>query len=150
MASNESNMIVAVVGGGPIGALAALYLAKRGWTIHLFESRPDPRLSSSGSGKSINLALSVRGIEAMRRVGGGVVEEVMRWVVPMRGRMIHTPTGEQISQAYSVTGEVGINWIVELGLELEQMDTRFGHGSHIGRGFLLKRPPEFRCSESLE
>lgn len=105
-ASGARPFTVAVVGGGPVGALTAIFLAKRGWDVHLFESRKDIRNDPAAAGRSINLALSTRGIEAMR--AAGVVDEVMTWVVPMKGRMIHTHDGTQMSQAYSVTGEVRV------------------------------------------
>ncbi|KAJ3334443.1 kynurenine 3-monooxygenase, mitochondrial precursor [Gonapodya sp. JEL0774] len=85
---------VAIVGGGLVGALEAIYMAKRGWIVHVYESR---------AGRSINLAMSHRAITAMTKVG--VSEEVMRWVVPMKGRMIHSPDGRTASQPYSVRGE---------------------------------------------
>ncbi|KAI9030384.1 hypothetical protein DFJ74DRAFT_602867 [Hyaloraphidium curvatum] len=94
---------VAVVGGGPVGALAAVYMARRGWRVDVYEGRKDPRTDAEQAGRSINLALSTRGIEAMRRAG--VVDEVLSWVVPMKGRMIHAPDGSAVSQPYAVTGE---------------------------------------------
>lgn len=123
-----SKYTVAVIGGGPVGTLAALYLAKRGWDVHIFESRKDIRNDPAAAGKSINLALSTRGIEAMRRAG--VVDEVMTWVVPMKGRMIHSHDGQQTSQPYSITGEVGasVRTGTEEGRERERGSRRTGHG----------------------
>lgn len=96
---------VAIVGAGLVGSLAALYFARRGWHVDVYEARRDLRTNPYHEGRSINLALSVRGIAAMERVGAA--EEVMKWVVPMKGRMIHLQDAKQVSQAYSITGEVG-------------------------------------------
>ncbi|KXS20762.1 kynurenine 3-monooxygenase [Gonapodya prolifera JEL478] len=94
---------VCIVGGGLVGALEAIYMAKRGWDVHVYESRGDPRSEVVTEGRSINLAMSHRAITAMEKVG--VSEEVMRWVVPMKGRMIHSLDGSTASQPYSIRGE---------------------------------------------
>ena len=66
---------------------------------------PDPRTDPTPSGRSINLALSVRGISALQEVG--VDEAVMKTAIPMKGRMIHSLDGHLVSQPYGVFGEVG-------------------------------------------
>lgn len=63
--------------------------------------------------KSINLALSERGITAIRGSGcPGLLESVMEETVPMRGRMIHGKDGKGAlfdePQDYDVHGRVGI------------------------------------------
>ena len=58
---------IAIVGGGLAGSLVAVYLAKRGFDVHLFEKRPDMRKNRISAGRSINLALSVRGINALEK-----------------------------------------------------------------------------------
>ncbi|XP_017888715.1 kynurenine 3-monooxygenase [Ceratina calcarata] len=82
---------IAIVGGGLVGALAACFFAKRGHSITVYEYRPDIRVEDS-QGQSIDLALSVRGREALRAVG---LEDVIaeRHGIPMRGRMIHNKDG---------------------------------------------------------
>ena len=60
---------VIVVGAGLAGSLLAIYLAKRGIQVDVFEARPDMRKGQTGGGRSINLALSDRGIAALREVG---------------------------------------------------------------------------------
>lgn len=82
-----------VVGAGLVGTLCAAMLASRGWTVTLIESRPDPRLTSDAArARSINLALSPRGIEALRSVSDELAERVVREGLPMRGRMLHKNT----------------------------------------------------------
>ncbi|CAG8696118.1 18428_t:CDS:2, partial [Racocetra fulgida] len=83
---------VAIVGGGLVGALAALYFGRRDWNVDLFELRKDPRIpgnQTSLSQKSINLALSTRGLSALANTGLNLDEMVLNFVIPMKGRMIH-------------------------------------------------------------
>lgn len=82
---------VAIVGGGLVGALQACFLAKRNYKVDVFEMRQDIRTMEVVRGRSINLALSVRGREALKRVG---IEEDIRHVgIPMYARMIHDLDG---------------------------------------------------------
>lgn len=76
-----------IFGAGLAGTLMAVLLARRGHAVELFERRQDPRAASPERGRSINLALSTRGIEALRRAG--LADEVLATAIPMRGRMIH-------------------------------------------------------------
>nr|CAG8560185.1 2318_t:CDS:2 [Entrophospora candida] len=83
---------VAVVGGGLVGTLAAIYFAKRGWSVSLFELRKDVRIPENKNNvinKSINLALSTRGLSALAEVGSDFVKKVLDSGLPMKGRMIH-------------------------------------------------------------
>ncbi|KAI5478640.1 kynurenine 3-monooxygenase [Pseudohyphozyma bogoriensis] len=81
---------VCIIGAGLVGTLCASMLSARGWSVTLYESRPDPRLTPAASrARSINLALSPRGIEALRSVSESLVQDVLKEVVPMRGRMLH-------------------------------------------------------------
>ncbi len=87
----------AIVGGGPAGSLLAILLAKRGLTPVVIE-RSEPFGSSAAGGRSINLALAARGIEALR--GAGLDEDVSRLMIAMRGRMVHDVDGSQRFLAY--------------------------------------------------
>ncbi|GAA5833043.1 hypothetical protein JCM11251_006491 [Rhodosporidiobolus azoricus] len=79
-----------VVGAGLVGTLTASMLAARGWTVTLLESRSDSRLGTQAErARSINLALSPRGIEALRSVSEELVEVVLKEGIEMRGRMLH-------------------------------------------------------------
>ncbi|KAJ1983658.1 kynurenine 3-monooxygenase, mitochondrial precursor [Dimargaris verticillata] len=99
---------VCIVGAGLVGALASVYFAQRGWHVDVFDTRPDPRVSQDSAHnqqRSINLAISTRGITALKQVGLGLAEEVLQAAIPMHGRMIHGLTGHQSSQAYGVFGQ---------------------------------------------
>jgi len=82
-----------VIGAGPVGSLLALFLARRGHEVRVFERRPDMRRSRVEAGRSINLAVSTRGLYALHQVG--LDDPVLRQAIPMRGRMVHAPGGEQ-------------------------------------------------------
>ncbi|MEU5724395.1 NAD(P)/FAD-dependent oxidoreductase [Micromonospora sp. NPDC047738] len=100
---------IAVVGAGLAGCLLACYLARRGYPVALYERRPDPRSGQVERGRSINLALSERGLDALRRIG--LERQVMADALPMRGRMIHPVEGEPQFQSYSGSGDRAINSI---------------------------------------
>ncbi|KAL0076349.1 hypothetical protein J3Q64DRAFT_1771239 [Phycomyces blakesleeanus] len=99
---------VAIVGAGLVGCLNAIYFAQRGWNVVLYEHRKDMRLPEekiNQRGRSINLAVSERGLSALRKVDMGLEEIVLGAAVPMRARMVHLGKDTQTSQAYSVHGE---------------------------------------------
>src|SRR5881398_343157 len=76
-----------LIGSGLAGGLLAAYLGRRGYEVDLYERRADPREGNIVGGRSINLALSTRGIYALEQLG--MADEVLRHAIPMRGRMIH-------------------------------------------------------------
>ena len=94
---------VNVIGAGLAGSLLAILLAKRGFAVTVYERRPDPRLASMDSGRSINLALASRGIRGLKLAG--VLERVMPLAIPMRGRMVHEHDGSTELQMYGVRPE---------------------------------------------
>jgi kynurenine 3-monooxygenase len=89
---------VSIVGAGPTGALLAILLQRRGASVTLYESRPDPCESTGESGRSINLALADRGIHALELAG--VLDDIKRSLVPMRGRFVHDRDGSGSLQPY--------------------------------------------------
>lgn len=105
---------VTIIGAGLAGSLLSIYLARRGFSVDVFEARPDMRKSGIAAGRSINLALSDRGIAALREVG--MDEYMLAEAVPMYGRMIHSPTSETKLLPYSGRKGEFINSVSRAGL----------------------------------
>ena len=93
---------ITIVGAGLAGSLLSVYLAKKGFEVNVYERRSDMRKSSKGGGKSINLALSTRGIHALKEVG--LYDEIKKIAIPMYGRMIHPVEGDLSFQRYGKDG----------------------------------------------
>jgi kynurenine 3-monooxygenase len=100
---------VILVGGGPVGCLLGILLARRNFRVQIFERRPDLRTTQISAGRSINLALSVRGIHALRTCG--LDQEILARAIPMYGRMMHAPDGELAFQRYGMDDSQYINSI---------------------------------------
>ncbi|MBC7383746.1 MAG: FAD-dependent monooxygenase [Bacteroidia bacterium] len=94
---------ITIIGGGLCGTLMSIYLAKRGYEINLFERRPDMRKNKISAGKSINLALSTRGLLALKKIG--LDKEILADAIPMFGRMIHSKNNELTYQPYGKDGQ---------------------------------------------
>jgi len=92
------NSDILIVGAGLVGSLAAVYMAKRGFHVDVYERRPDMREVEISAGRSINLNISCRGIEALKRVG--IADDALAEVVPMMGRMMHARDGALTYQPY--------------------------------------------------
>lgn len=89
---------ITLIGAGLAGALLAIFLSKRGYRVELYERRPDPRLRGGSAGRSINLALSTRGLHALEQVG--LADTARQRGIQMPGRMIHTLDGAVRFQPY--------------------------------------------------
>lgn len=126
---------VAVVGAGLVGCLTALAFSAKGYNVTVFEMRQDPRHNDKEKSlRSINLAVSDRGIRAMKYVDEEMTGRIMDHVIPMKGRMIHDATGsKQESQIYGLFGE-SINSIDRLFLnvcflnELDSVNVKVNFG----------------------
>ena len=89
---------ITLIGAGLNGPLLALGLVKRGFEVEIYERRPDMRRVKISAGRSINLALSTRGIHALSEAG---LWQGMRPIsIPMKGRMMHAPDARLTFQAY--------------------------------------------------
>jgi kynurenine 3-monooxygenase len=116
---------VTIVGAGLAGSLLACFLARRGHQVTVYERRADPRRTAAERGRSINLALSERGLDALRRIG--LDQQVLAEALPMRGRMIH-PVGEPTDfQPYSADGRRAINSIGRGALNQTLLDAAEAH-----------------------
>ncbi len=98
-----------LVGSGLAGGLLAAYLGRRGYDVDLYERRADPREGNIVGGRSINLAISTRGIHALERIG--IADEALQHAIPMRGRMIHDKSGVLHFTPYDVDPQKCINSI---------------------------------------
>jgi kynurenine 3-monooxygenase len=89
---------ITLIGAGLNGPLLAILLMQRGFAVEIYERRPDMRRVRISAGRSINLALSIRGIHALQQAG--LWERMRSVVIPMRGRMMHSIAGELTFQPY--------------------------------------------------
>jgi kynurenine 3-monooxygenase len=115
-----SKQKVVIIGGGLSGSLLAIYLAKQNIEVDIYESRGDMRKTEMSAGRSINLALSDRGIAALREVG--MDEYMLREAVPMFGRMVHAIDGQTKLLPYSGRQGEYINSISRGGLNIALMN----------------------------
>jgi kynurenine 3-monooxygenase len=109
MATRAPAEPVIVVGAGLVGSLLAIFLARRGHPVRVFERLPDMRQTAVRAGRSINLAISERGLAALRQVG--LEQEVLGHAIPMRGRILHAVNGDLAFQAYGKNDSQCINSI---------------------------------------
>jgi kynurenine 3-monooxygenase len=116
---------IVVIGAGLVGSLLSIYLAKRGYKVSVYERRGDMRTEQVEAGRSINLALSDRGIKALREVG--IADEVLGIAIPMHGRQIHHMDGSQTFQPYGKEGQF-INSVSRGELNKKLMDLAERHG----------------------
>lgn len=122
-----------IAGAGPVGALLAVVLGRRGYKVDLFEARPDSRKTSVYQGKSINIALSDRGWNAMESIG--IDAEIRKDAIPMRRRVIHDEKGDlsylpygQEDQAIWSVSRGGINErLLSIAEEESNVNLHFEH-----------------------
>ena len=98
-----------LIGSGLAGGLLAAYLGRRGYEVDLYERRADPREGNIVGGRSINLAISTRGIHGLEQIG--IAEEALQHAIPMPGRMIHDRSGALHFSPYDVDPKKCINSI---------------------------------------
>ncbi len=111
---------VTIVGAGLAGSLLSIMLARRGYEVHVYERRADMRKTEISAGRSINLALSTRGLYALSRVG--MREKILSCAIPMRGRMVHELDGSTSFQPYSQFKSDVINSVSRADLNMRLMD----------------------------
>jgi hypothetical protein len=105
--ARRSETDIALIGGGPVGALLACVLARRGFSVDAFERRDDQCTTDGAGGRSINLALSTRGLTTLKFLG--LEEAVLKLAIPMRCRMIHAVAGVLTFQQYGKNDSEFIN-----------------------------------------
>lgn len=124
---NASGKIV-VAGAGLVGSLLAIYLQKRGYSVTVVERRPDMRRQLVDRGRSINLALSTRGIRALEEVG--LADVLRQSAIPMHGRIMHDVTGQLSFLPYGKEGQF-INSVSRSDLNKVLMTAAEKRGAHI-------------------
>ena len=92
-----------VIGGGPVGTLLAISLARHGYKVGLYEGRPDSRQTSIYQGKSINIALSDRGWTSLEKLG--ISAQAKNKAIPMHHRAVHAVDGSLSEIAYGQAGD---------------------------------------------
>jgi len=125
----QKSETIRLIGAGLTGPLLALELVKRGFEVEIYEKRPDiSRLRISG-GRSINLALSARGIHALNQAG--LWEQMQKIIVPMKGRMMHSLNSEITFQPYGRNESDVINSISRAELNIALMNAAESQGVRI-------------------
>ena len=114
-----------LIGSGLAGGLLAAYLGRRGYEVDLYERRADPREGNIVGGRSINLAISTRGIHALQQIG--IADEALQHAIPMRGRMIHDRSGELHFSPYDVDPKKCINSIGRAALNTTVIEAAQRH-----------------------
>ena len=132
---------IILIGSGLTGPLLAVSLVRRGFTVQLYERRPDMRRARISAGRSINLALSTRGIHALREAG--LWGDIVSILIPMRGRMMHSIAGELTFMPYGKDDTEFINSVsrAELNIALMNAAERAGVSIHFNErciGFDLR------------
>lgn len=107
---------IIIVGAGLCGSLLAVRMAQRGFKVALYEKRPDMRGQVLDAGRSINLALSNRGLMALETAG--LKDRILKECIPMRGRFVHPLGGDPFLSPYSGRAEDYINSVSRPGLNL--------------------------------
>lgn len=109
-----------IAGAGLAGSLMGIMLAQKGYQVEIYERRPDMRLIKQSAGRSINLALSDRGLAALDKVD--LKEKVLSFSIPMKSRLIHDTDGNTNYQKYSGRKGKWINSVSRAGLNIALMD----------------------------
>ncbi len=119
---------VVIIGAGLVGSLLSIYLSKRGYPVRIYERRGDMRKESMSAGRSINLAMSDRGLLALEKVG--LADAIREISIPMHQRTIHHADGTLSYQPYGKEGQF-INSVSRGTLNMKLMDLAEEHGVEI-------------------
>ena len=123
-----------VVGGGLVGSLATIFVAQKGFKVALHERRPDMRRVDIPAGRSINLAVTTRGLKALAEVG--LRDKILALSVPMKGRMLHdtqgktsfVPYGQKESEVINSVSRGSLNKVLlEKAGSYENVEIVFNH-----------------------
>lgn len=126
---SHKSEVITLIGAGLNGSLLAIGLVKRGFAVEMYERRPDMRYVKVSAGRSINLALSTRGIHAL--AASGLWEDMRKIVIPMKGRMMHSVASELTFQPYGKDEAEVINSISRADLNIALIDAAEAAGARI-------------------
>ncbi|MGI8641305.1 MAG: FAD-dependent oxidoreductase [Pyrinomonadaceae bacterium] len=132
---------VIIIGAGLSGSLLAIYLAKRDIEADIYEARGDMRKVETAAGRSINLALSNRGIAALKEIG--LDEYMLAEAVPMHGRMVHAVDGATRLLPYSGREGEYINSVSRSGLNIALINEAEKYGGV--KFFFNEKCVDFDC-----
>ena len=119
---------ITIVGAGLVGSVLGVMLAKRGHSVRIIERRPDMRTATISAGRSINLAMSDRGLKTLELAG--IADDILRVAIPMHGRVMHDVAGNQTYQPYGV-GNQAINSVSRGELNKVLLTVAERHGVEI-------------------
>ena len=125
----RNSKTITLIGAGLNGPLLAIGLVQRGFQVEIYERRPDMRRTALSAGRSINLALSTRGIHALSEVG--LWDRMREIIIPMKGRMMHSPSSELTFQPYGKDEAEVINSISRAELNIALMNAAEAQGVKI-------------------
>lgn len=111
---------VTIIGAGMSGCLMAIYLARQNFQVEIFERRADMRKATVEQGRSINMTLALRGMHPLEEVG--LLDEVMKMTLPLKGRIVHTPGGHIIFQPYGKNDDEVIHSVMRNDLNMVLMN----------------------------
>ncbi|XP_005608001.1 kynurenine 3-monooxygenase isoform X1 [Equus przewalskii] len=144
--SDSQRKKIAVIGGGLVGSLNACFLAKRNFQVDVYEAREDIRVAEFARGRSINLALSYRGRQALKAIG--LEDQIVSRGVPMRARMIHSLSGKKSAIPYGTKSQ----YILSISREnlnkdlLTEVEKYPNAKVHFGHRMLKCNPEEGRLT----
>lgn len=118
--STQPTPRITIIGAGLVGALTATLLAQRGFSVEVFERRPDPRVHGFAGGRSINLSLVERGLRPLRMAG--LADPVLAQSVVMVGRMVHALDGSTNLQRYGINDSEVDHSVSRGGLNMLLLD----------------------------
>jgi kynurenine 3-monooxygenase len=131
---NSARKTITLIGAGLNGPLLAIGLVRRGFNVQIYERRPDMRHVPISAGRSINLALSRRGIHGLSQIG--LWTGMQKIIIPMKGRMMHAVNAELTSQPYGRKETEVIHSISRADLNIALLNAAEAEGARI---FFQKR-----------
>jgi kynurenine 3-monooxygenase len=120
MTTSTAETKVTIIGAGLGGSLMAIYLARRGFKVEVYERRGDMRFEPVARGRSINMTLAARGLRALEEVG--LLDTVMQMTIPLRGRLVHSPEGAVAYQPYGKNDAEVIHAVMRNELNMALMN----------------------------